>query len=96
MTRNGTKLGTSRLAEDMVSDGIRSERGPFGFGNVPVSLATFLKYLHSAILLVGRTEVYGSRGVDKANSRNMRPANYKPFTVHISCTYTVYMSKWKY
>ena len=51
---------TSRLAEKMAFDGIRSEKGPFGFGS---ALGPFLRYvyrdLYSALLRTGRTK-YGS------------------------------------
>ena len=38
---------TLRLAEEMVSDGIWYDKGPFGFGS---ALEAFLKYLKGAIL----------------------------------------------
>ena len=86
----------------MASDDILPEREAFGFGN---ALGTFLKYLYSVSSCTGRTnyvnipitwrwnnfrwKLISRMNADSRNSRNIRPAKYKRFTVcshFLSCT----------
>ena len=89
------KPDTSRLAAKIASDGMRSERGPFGFGS-PLVLGAFSKYLYSTIFRPGMNyrsmrntwqrhyismKIILRMQANSRNSRNIRPAKFKRFMI---------------